>query len=124
MNFKETPFDGLWIVDTKKIIDERGVFFRTYCEDSFSKIVIPSASDKSSFSLPGPEKSILLIIILTSVFSPWAISLGPVCEIVISSVLIMEYNKTPIKLMKIKIDLSINYILIYTNLPLRSHVLA
>jgi len=38
MNFKETPFDGLWIVDTKKIIDERGVFFRTYCEDSFSKI--------------------------------------------------------------------------------------
>ena len=38
MNFKETPFDGLWIVDTKKILDERGVFFRTYCEDSFSKI--------------------------------------------------------------------------------------
>lgn len=38
MNFKKTPFNGLWIVDSKKIIDDRGLFYRAYCEESFSKI--------------------------------------------------------------------------------------
>ncbi len=38
MNFKKTSFEGLWIVSAKKINDKRGVFYRTYCENSFSEI--------------------------------------------------------------------------------------
>jgi dTDP-4-dehydrorhamnose 3,5-epimerase len=38
MNLIKTLFEGLWIVSPKKINDNRGVFYRTYCENFFSEI--------------------------------------------------------------------------------------
>ena len=38
MNFKKTSFEGLWVVDTKKVSDKRGVFYRTFCQNNFSEI--------------------------------------------------------------------------------------
>lgn len=38
MNFKKTSFDGLWIVNTNVFGDERGSFYRSYCENLFSEI--------------------------------------------------------------------------------------
>lgn len=38
MNLIKTSFEGLWIVSVKKINDNRGVFYRTYCENIFSEI--------------------------------------------------------------------------------------
>lgn len=38
MNFKKTSFEGLWVVDTKKVNDKRGVFYRTFCQNHFSEI--------------------------------------------------------------------------------------
>ena len=38
MNFKKTSFEGLWVVDTKKVNDKRGIFYRTFCQNHFSEI--------------------------------------------------------------------------------------
>lgn len=38
MEFIETPFSGLWIIKHKQIIDERGYFTRTFCQNEFKQI--------------------------------------------------------------------------------------
>ena len=38
MNFRKTPFEGLWIVNSRLVNDKRGYFYRTYCENNYSEI--------------------------------------------------------------------------------------
>ena len=73
----------------------------------FSIMLIPSALDKSNLSLPGPEKSILFMTMLTSTFSPAEISFGPVCVMTISSILKKPLNTSSVKFMKIRKGFSI-----------------
>jgi len=38
MDFIPTPINGLYVVSVKKLVDERGIFARTYCKTDFKKI--------------------------------------------------------------------------------------
>ena len=38
MRFIETPLKGLYVTEPKKLVDQRGLFTRTFCKNEFSEI--------------------------------------------------------------------------------------
>lgn len=38
MKFIETPLKGLYVIEHTKLVDERGLFARTFCKEEFSQI--------------------------------------------------------------------------------------
>ena len=38
MEFIETPFSGLWIIKHNQLVDQRGYFSRTFCQNEFKQI--------------------------------------------------------------------------------------
>lgn len=38
MKFQELEIEGIYLIETQKIEDSRGYFFRTYCEEEFSNV--------------------------------------------------------------------------------------
>lgn len=50
MQFIETPLKGAFIIEVTPFQDERGYFFRSFCEEEFSKHGIPSSFPQCNFS--------------------------------------------------------------------------
>ena len=60
MEFRETGFEGLWIIEPKVWKDNRGYFFESYNEDVFKKhgIDVNFKQDNQSFSQKGAVRGL------------------------------------------------------------------
>lgn len=50
MNFADTKFDGLYVIEPDMVEDKRGYFSRFYCKESFERMGITSLFSQSSIS--------------------------------------------------------------------------
>lgn len=51
MKFIPTEFSGLYVIELDAVIDDRGIFARTYCKEDFSKINFHKEFVQMNFSL-------------------------------------------------------------------------
>lgn len=60
MNFIETGFEGLWVIEPKVWVDDRGYFFESYNEDLFKKhgMDVNFKQDNQSFSQKGAVRGL------------------------------------------------------------------
>src|SRR5436189_1491506 len=50
MKFIHTPLEGVFLIEAEPFQDNRGVFFRSFCEKEFSSVRLPTYFPQCNFS--------------------------------------------------------------------------